>query len=404
MSSWRDSLRPGTYRGVTFFVDAHESEHGRRVVSHEYPGRALPGVEDFGRSARRYRVDAFLLGDDSHLQRDRLIAAVERFPTGWPTQVGSRLVHPYLGELDVVLLNCRVRQSARGGRMVRVDLEFVEAGTVVTGVAESPPVAGAKADQAALKLEADAQTEQAEKLLGTNQPQAVQDAAVGELTKANAVLASIDVFEGPTKAIQAFQDGTTQLIAQASTLVTKPAELAELVFDTVAQIEAAVGNALGALEAYRLLLGLTPTELPSAGGLSQVAADNAAAVLDTFRLGAAGRAVAAAARAPWPTLDAALTAQQELLGGIDELLGKVGDDVYQRLQTVRARLVADVPQPGQQLPRLVEVVPGQPTSTILLAYAADGDLDQELALAERSMAEHPGFLPAGEPVQVVVGA
>ncbi|MEO0649380.1 MAG: DNA circularization N-terminal domain-containing protein [Planctomycetota bacterium] len=404
MSSWEDGLQPASFRGIEFHVQGHESSHGRSLVVHEFPGRSRPAVEDFGRTARVYRMAAFLLGDDSHQRRDQLIAAVERNPIGYPFRVASRLVHPFLGELDVALRSARVRQDASEGRLVRVELEFVESGLEQPGVNRGPSVQGAKADQAAAALEEVAAPTQIEKLAGPGTPQVVQDLSLSALDQANSVLASIDVFSGPAQAIAAFQDGVQQLVAQASQLVTAPADLVSQALSTVAAIEDAVGNALGALEAYQVLLDQAPPVEAGSAGLSLAAENNAAAVLETFQLGAAGRAVAAAARADWATVNDAVEAQQSLLGSISTLQSGASDDVYQALQAVRARLVADVPPPGVALPRLESLTFGQSVSTILVAYSVDGTLDQELALARRSKAEHPGFLPAGKPIQVVVDA
>lgn len=119
--TWRDTLLPASFRGVPFEVEGHEHETGRRVAEHEYPNKDRGFGEDMGRRLRRYRVDAFLLGDDYPARRDALLDACEKPGPG-------TLVHPFLGEHTV---NCRgvaERETARKGRLCRLELDFVEHG------------------------------------------------------------------------------------------------------------------------------------------------------------------------------------------------------------------------------------------------------------------------------------
>ncbi|MFX9939048.1 DNA circularization N-terminal domain-containing protein, partial [Acinetobacter baumannii] len=62
--TWRDQLRPASFRGVPFHVTQATGTFGRRSVTHEYPFRDLPYVEDLGRRARTLRIEALLLGED----------------------------------------------------------------------------------------------------------------------------------------------------------------------------------------------------------------------------------------------------------------------------------------------------------------------------------------------------
>ena len=89
-------LRSASFRGVRFDVDARTVTVGRRVVLHEYPQRVTPYAEDLGRKARRYKVDAFIIGSDSAIRRDLLLAALEKPGPG-------QLVHPDFGTLMVVV-------------------------------------------------------------------------------------------------------------------------------------------------------------------------------------------------------------------------------------------------------------------------------------------------------------
>lgn len=63
---------------MSFGVTADESEGGRRTVTHEFPQREAPYVEDLGGAPRRFTVQAFVLGSDYMSRRDALEAALQQ--------------------------------------------------------------------------------------------------------------------------------------------------------------------------------------------------------------------------------------------------------------------------------------------------------------------------------------
>ena len=121
--AWRDNLVPATFRGAGFQIDESESPiAGRRVQTHEYPGRDEPFIEDLGRRTKTYSFDAWVVGDDYADQRDRLIDACDAAGPG-------ELVHPYLGSREAFCTACDLTERTREGRMARFSLSFTEAGT-----------------------------------------------------------------------------------------------------------------------------------------------------------------------------------------------------------------------------------------------------------------------------------
>src|SRR5262249_1447034 len=78
-----------------------------------------PFSEDLGRSQRKYAIRGYTLGDDYMGTRDRLLAALE---AGGP----GKLVHPYLGELNLCVDTYRTREGDDEGGICRFDLAFSE--------------------------------------------------------------------------------------------------------------------------------------------------------------------------------------------------------------------------------------------------------------------------------------
>lgn len=121
MTTWRDELRPASFRGVPFHVDSDSMPVGRRTQVHEYPQRNEPLVEDLGRITREIKLAAFVIGEDFLLKRDALLNALDKPGAG-------DLIHPWYGRLTVTATGCSVSHERREGGMARFDLVFVEEG------------------------------------------------------------------------------------------------------------------------------------------------------------------------------------------------------------------------------------------------------------------------------------
>lgn len=119
--TWRDNLRPASFRGVSFHVDDRQYQTGRRIHVHEFPKRDTPSPEDMGKASRKITLTAYLVGDDYMSRRDALIAACERKGSG-------QLVDFWGRSLTVVCEDCAVTETQAEGRYCKVSLKFVEAG------------------------------------------------------------------------------------------------------------------------------------------------------------------------------------------------------------------------------------------------------------------------------------
>lgn len=112
---------PASFRGVKFWVESSDVSAGRRTVTHQFPQRDKPYTEDLGRAAREYNIEAFVLGDDCLEQAKKLQEALEK-------PGAATLVHPELGELQVVANASASMSFSQQKRTVRFSLSFVEAG------------------------------------------------------------------------------------------------------------------------------------------------------------------------------------------------------------------------------------------------------------------------------------
>jgi prophage DNA circulation protein len=120
--SWRDGVRSASFRGVPFKFKSHDTDGlARRTATHEYPGRDTAFNEDLGKQNAVFEIEAYVVGDDYHAQRDRLVQACGTMGPG-------TLVHPVFGTRRVSCIGCRVNESSAEGRMARFQLSFSESG------------------------------------------------------------------------------------------------------------------------------------------------------------------------------------------------------------------------------------------------------------------------------------
>jgi prophage DNA circulation protein len=124
----------------------------------------------------------------------------------------------------------------------------------------------------------------------------------------------------------------------------------------------------------------------------------------------AGEFARAAAAVPWASRDDAMAARDRVcdaLAAAADLVAALGwNAVWQRLMALRASIAADLAQRAAPLPRIKRLeLPGVMPAT-LIAYRLNGDSISDVfgrgaALAARNRVRHPGFVPAGNPIEVL---
>lgn len=104
MVDFREELRPASFRGIAFELVDDDVRGGRRLVTHEYPGRDEPSHEDMGGQVRAFSFRAYVIGSGFVA---RALALEEAFLQGG---VGT-LIHPHYGELRVHIRDCMRQHS-----------------------------------------------------------------------------------------------------------------------------------------------------------------------------------------------------------------------------------------------------------------------------------------------------
>jgi len=390
--SWRDRLRPATFRGIPFRVRAHDAGGSRRVVVHEFPGRDTPLVQDLGRGTETTALQAYIVGLDYDLDRDRLLEALaERGP--------GELVHPYLGTLRVQVTGYQLEERTDEGGLAIINIAFVEAGdgtAILTSRAGSLQGADDAANGALDGAEAgyDADT--------FGRPDQVLEGLIATVEGFSSTLAGFSV-AGPLRAVARYRRLATRLADAILAVLAFPARQATLVRQAVTELDAAVNSRQVLLGLHLDALKQRPKLRGGAGAFARLRDRNAQSAADLFRTMHAAEAVRAAIRVRWASRQDAERARGLILEEIDSLQRTVGDVAYRALNALAAQLSAALPGPDADLPELLTLTIEAPVPALVLAHRLYGTRARTDALLARNRAviPHPGLVNTGTRLEVL---
>lgn len=122
MRNWPQTVPGASFRGFPFEVEREGGDGaGRFVAVHPYAGGETHDTEDTGRKPRRYRVTAYLVGDDCDAVADRFLEEMSTGGTG-------ALILPMTRPVTVRPVNAGWNFDKACQGKAALDLEFVEAG------------------------------------------------------------------------------------------------------------------------------------------------------------------------------------------------------------------------------------------------------------------------------------
>jgi prophage DNA circulation protein len=387
--AWRDNLRPASFRGIPFAVDGTSLSFGRRQARHEYPQRDIPYIEDMGRKAREYRIEAIIIGADYMSGRDRLIKAIEEAGPG-------QLVHPYHGTMQVTAApDVQLTESTREGGMARFSITFIEAGQ------QDLP---------------DASTD-TESVL-TDQYLSTENAIADDFAEKFSVDGAVDfVVQDGLDSINNLLTLPSMSLGSLPLLRANP--LSPLTALLPENLLASLGNpgglALGVLAMVRAATDITslfnfslPTLSTSISTPSRLAqADNRVAINNLVLQAATSRRIVDLASSAPATLDDARAARAEIVSRADTVLldPTTGQHAADAIVQLRTDAVRHFSRQTADLPRLVSVTNQATLPAIVVAYDFYGD-DWAAAVADddlviRNRIRHPGFVSAGQALQLL---
>jgi len=390
--SWKDGFTArGSLGAAKFWVREARLKAGRRVQSHEYPLRDEPYNEDLGRASRRMSFDAYCLGLDYHVERNALVAEIEK-----PGALDLR--HPYLGAKSVVVLDFSVRESTREGGFAAITIECIEEGKqAFPSIKPSTQVKVKTAADKTLKTSVD----DFSKKFKLNDASNASDDFLGKVD---------DIFADSS-------DVVGDVSSPLSSLLTSPLKAGSSISGAVTNINTSVDNPLGAVSVLQGLFGAGKE--PSVSNSSQRAeqsARNEHALNTLVRTSAVASAANATADidleskqdTPLPR-ERVLAIRDDMLDEIDSIQESVDpvsgdpidDELYSDLAELRLAVTDDLSSRAGRLPSVRKHKPDASLPTLVIAHKLYGDASRESEIIALNNISHPGHVMGGEEIEVL---
>jgi|GEM_PF-2735021 len=390
------NLRPASFRGVPFDVLDAAHEFGPRVIRHEFAQQDDPTHEFNGSRPRSYQVEAILIGD----RVDELAAT---FDAALAEKTPGRLVHPIYGEFDAVVSEpVRVRYSTGEHRVLRYAIVFERAGKTEQPSQRQDTLGDLK--KAGVLTLAAAKADFAAGFRAIGQPAAVISAAREKISE---VAAMVEAHFRPVVSpglFGAVQEMAARLAAPSDAQLADVPGLAGALVGLVAH-RAAPAYALLRLSGDVLAVSNITATTPSRRAM----ATNEASVVQLLEVAAAVTAVSNAAAQGWSSkTDAARWRDDasDALSRLADASADQGGQTWAGLTSLRVAVLNDTAARAVSLPALKTFTPAQTSSSVLLAYAQDGDnltdlFDRASEIATRNGLRHPGFATGGREIEVL---
>lgn len=413
MPAWQDDLLDASIGGAPFFALSVRTSGGRRTVVTEFPDRDEAAAEDLGMQARRFAVEAIVLGDDYMRARDAVVDVLE-------SKGPHRLRHPWYGEVNVVLdtgSKIEVSESAAEGGAARITFALVEVGTDLAFRIVPSPAAALGASSGAVKAAAAADF--AATIGALDGVAAAVAAAIGKATAAmtkvqRRTLAALGGADTLAYALLDLDEARDDLAALPDALMSQINKVLGAIAALINDAEAADADTWpGAEKVLRVDLALqAATELHAVDVVTppdfegDAVDEEAQAAEVAFNL--AFRATSAAIfsdlfqQLPLESADQAGTVLSTLGAALEDLLLEetLTDEAYDAISDLRASLGERAAQAAQSLPSLTTYTPTSATPALLIAFWVHGDPGRDLEIVARNKIADPNFVP-GVPLEVL---
>jgi prophage DNA circulation protein len=415
--TWREDLLPATLGGVVFRYREVRVRHGQRKITHEYYGPRKATIETIGPETYRATIDAYIVGDNYLVQKNRLLAVINgKGP--W------EFVHPYQGSIMVEVEPVDLSESVAEQGMVRIgQLSLVEAGL------DYPAIFDATSSKVSALAAAAAEAMVAtSRLTFVGMIDSVLDSVAGGISKATSKLAKVNNRVQTITGSMAQVQAALNLLSEQRSYVT---QTPRQILGGLIGIGMAAFNALGRYDLRRTITVEEPTwgtvacseaAIHDLATFETDASDVAQGAPEGPQLLLAEQAhaevqlqmqtlafVAGASIAgelPYESAVQASKMMQILAQGLSASMAAPGLPASARnaLADLKVAVVRHLLEQQAALPRVVKIPVPSAMPAIVLAYEIHGDPERahELYARNRGAGGRPGAVPGGTELEVVV--
>lgn len=378
------------FKGVSFIIDGDEITSGRRTIEHQFPQRDIPYSEDIGRSVRIFDVNGILLGDDYLEQRDNLLFACEESGPG-------EFVHPYYGILEVICKNIQIANNVTETRMCRFTLTLVESGKLTFPIVTSDTKSEVE-DKVETSL---AETKNAFlDVYNKVKKQIIYlDGKRAILTEA---LNSINTAKSIAGMPSSYFSSLNTSIAQIDSLVLNGEDLIDTIINltTFGLLGDTLDNLVDLVLSFEGLKNLM-----NFSGSTVITSDDTEAIQEAIQLSSVITMGLLISQITLVSSADAIYYRDTMLNKLDTLIeSDLSDALMQSLRDLRAAISLDIDERALNLPDITSYMLINSTPAIVLSHTLYGSIDQEQDILDRNKIIHPGFLPGGVSLEVLLNA
>jgi prophage DNA circulation protein len=398
--TWRDQLRPASFRGVPFKVEGCDTDGEQRIATHRYPYKNKASNEELGLDQQTFSVRAYVIGNDYITQRDALIRQMR-------TPGPGTLVLPTQGSLKVIPKSFRQSWSRDEGGIEYLDLVFYEhsSNSYPSTASDSKSQVLQAGDKARNSIQGAFSKKfgvQGYQDFVNNSAQGLAGNLSSSINNAGNIRAKL-----PDQA-SIFQESINDFNQSIPSLVLSAANYASRVIALVGQIRPLFSTPQDAFTAYLQLSQFGQSLIVPAGITrnQQQQAINQDMVVSMTRRAALISMAETATEIDFASYDDAVALRDSLAGQLDDELLLLGDtdldDIYLDLGGVMSTMITDITTRAANLERIRSVTYQQTLPALVIAYSIYQSTDRADEIVARNKIQHPGFVPGGVPVQILI--
>lgn len=391
--AWLDNFRQAKFRNAEFFVPSAENSGGRRGAVHEFPKRDEPYVEDMGKKAKSFEIDAYVLGEDYFTARDALVEALDAPGAG-------KLVHPYLGTLDVFCTNYSFRETVTETRMARFTLSFVQSGSLKF----PSTIIDTKADVALKKVTALDKIKSALSKV-YNIASVPYSVSQNVLTTIDQGLSVIDEAKKSVAALSAFRRDIDNIRGKIEQLAFDVTDLAQEFSDAMTfgtnvedEFSASAENSREQFREMRTMFSFEPADV-------LITNDPSVLFAEFMQQNAVVNALGLISIIEFDSLEEASEFRKIVFDKVEQILLELDDDeLYVALIDLQTAVSTDLDARARELPRLASLVLNASLPAIVVSHDIYGTIEEEQDILNRNKVAHPLFVQGGVPIEVKIYA
>jgi prophage DNA circulation protein len=399
--SWKDELKPASFKGVPFRTDAASVEFGWTTTERATATADLkwkegkepvfeaasqsedPAIDQGTKGARIFSIEAHFTGDDYLTNRESFIAAVEE---GGPGILQLPLMKP----INAFAARGTTQFSNTAGGFESVSITFIE--TTLKPKPDTETNQQREADNAAAEGEA-ASVSRFSKLFS-----AATDGAAALAEKLSGKLMDVIGFGGAGDRFSDFVSKAMSLSENARTIIQTPQRFAEEIFDVIGDLTYAFTNPIDALNAQFFIFetfrdGLQTTLNGSESRRRQVSNNLALAL--AVESACVMQTGIAAMNVEYATLGDALNVRSEFEQAVKTMRSRLGnadgyDGVYHALGSLLGSVTRFINDTAN-LPSALKIDFADRNPALVIAEDYYGDADRADELVRRNSVRNPLF-------------